>query len=210
MYGYSKSNSPLLIYQPYNIAVLLTFYSPLVITILILSISFVFQNFKGFGFLFWLIVFSWLRSLLLEITGSKPLESSQDNICEMVQYSKYGNSTFSMFFISFSLVYLCTPMILNNQVNYWILSAFLFYLLLDASIRYYSGCINKMSDVFTSTVLGLGSGLLSIMTFYMMNKQEFLFFNEMSSTKDVCSMPSKQTFKCNVYKNGELIGQTNG
>jgi hypothetical protein len=170
----------------------------------------VFQNFKGFGFLLWLIVFSWLRSLLLEITGAPPLESKTNDVCDMVQYSKYGNSTFSMFFIAFSLVYLCTPMILNSQINYWILSAFIFYFLLDAGIRYYSGCIDKMADVFINTVIGLASGIVSVMTLYMMNKQEFLFFNEMSSTKDVCSMPSKQTFKCNVYKNGELIGQTNG
>jgi len=210
MNEYSKTTSPLLMYQPYNVAVLLTFYSPLVITVLILSISFVFQNFKGFGFLVWLLIFSWLRSLLMEVTGSKPFESEPGDICGMIQYSKYSNSTFSMFFIAFSLVYLCTPMILNGQINYWILIAFLFYFLLDAGIRYYSGCIKSMVDVFVNTVIGLASGIFAVMTLYMSNNQNFLFFNEMSSTKDVCTMPSKQTFKCNVYKNGELIGQTNG
>jgi len=35
---------------------------------------------------------------------------------------------------------------------------------------------------------------------------KFLFFNEVSSTMDKCSMPNNQTFKCSVYKNGELIG----
>jgi hypothetical protein len=35
---------------------------------------------------------------------------------------------------------------------------------------------------------------------------KFMFFNEVQSNKDVCNMPSKQTFKCQVYKNGELIG----
>ena len=214
MDGYSKSISPLLMYQPYNIAVLLTFYSPLIITVLILSISFVFQNFKGFGFLLWLLVFSWLRSLLMEITGSSSSSGSgskaSGDVCGMVQYSKYGNATFSMFFIAFSLVYLCGPMILNSQINYWMLSAFIFYFLLDSGIRYSSGCITSYIDIFVNTVIGIASGILSIMVLYATNNQKYLFFNELSSTKDVCSMPTKQTFKCKVYKNGEVIGETSG
>ena len=31
-------------------------------------------------------------------------------------------------------------------------------------------------------------------------------FNEIQSNKQMCSMPKNQTFKCNVYKNGEIIG----
>ena len=42
----------------------------------------------------------------------------------------------------------------------------------------------------------------------MLNLNKYLFFNELSSNKDVCSMPSKQTFKCSVYKNGELLATT--
>ena len=30
-------------------------------------------------------------------------------------------------------------------------------------------------------------------------------FNELDSNKVMCSRPSKQTFKCSVYKHGELI-----
>ena len=93
------SNQPLLMYQPYNIAVLLTFYSPIIVGISILSMSFIFQNFKGILYLLWLLVFSWLRSIGIELSGGKPLNSVSGDICTMVQYSKYGNSTFSMFFI---------------------------------------------------------------------------------------------------------------
>ena len=35
---------------------------------------------------------------------------------------------------------------------------------------------------------------------------KYLFFNEVSSNKDICYQPSEQTFKCNVYKDGELVG----
>jgi hypothetical protein len=37
---------------------------------------------------------------------------------------------------------------------------------------------------------------------------DYLIFNEVSSTKEVCTVPKKQTFKCSVYKNGELVGST--
>ena len=33
-----------------------------------------------------------------------------------------------------------------------------------------------------------------------------LFFNETQSDKVVCSRPKKQQFKCQVYKNGKLVG----
>jgi hypothetical protein len=197
-------------YQPYNIAVLLTFYSPLIITILILSLSFIFQNLKGLGYMIWLLVFSWLRSWILELSGSLPLVAKSGDICSMVQYSKFGNSTFSMFFIAFSFIYVCAPMFLNRNVNFWTVSAFFFYYVIDAGIRYSSGCIADFSGMALDTLCGIGAGVLAISIMYISNGQKYLYFNEMSSNKDVCTMPSKQTFKCKVYKNGELIGQTNG
>jgi hypothetical protein len=38
---------------------------------------------------------------------------------------------------------------------------------------------------------------------------KYLFFNEVSSNKEMCSQPKKQTFKCSLYKNGELISGIN-
>jgi hypothetical protein len=35
---------------------------------------------------------------------------------------------------------------------------------------------------------------------------KFLFFNEESSNKEFCTQPSTQTFKCKVYKDGQLVG----
>ena len=34
----------------------------------------------------------------------------------------------------------------------------------------------------------------------------YLYINEINSNKEVCSMPSKQQFKCKVYKDGALVG----
>jgi hypothetical protein len=38
-------NSPLLIYQPFNFIVFLSFYSPIILAIVMVALSFIFQNF---------------------------------------------------------------------------------------------------------------------------------------------------------------------
>jgi hypothetical protein len=43
---------------------------------------------------------------------------------------------------------------------------------------------------------------------YGSNLKGYLFINEINNNKEVCSMPSKQQFKCSVYKNGELVGSS--
>ena len=201
-------NKPLLMYQPYNLTVLFTFYSPLIVALSVFSMSFIFQNFKGIIYLLWLVVFCWFRSLGYELMGAQPNTGSGDDLCTMVQYSQYGNSTFSMFFIAFTMAYICGPMILNKDINYWILSAFLFYFFLDIAIRIKMGC-TTLTYVFLDSILGLVAAIIALVAMYGSKLYNYIFFNETSSTKDVCSMPSKQTFKCSVYKNGELIGSTN-
>ena len=49
--GGDVSESPLKIIQPMNIAIFLSFFSPVIIAISITSLSFVFQNFKGLIYL---------------------------------------------------------------------------------------------------------------------------------------------------------------
>jgi hypothetical protein len=47
---------------------------------------------------------------------------------------------------------------------------------------------------------------------YTTGASKYLVFSDgdtSSSNSEKCSMPSKQKFKCSVYKNGELVGQTN-
>lgn len=201
-------SSPLLMYKPFNLAVLLTMYSPLVVSLLIFSMSFIYQNFKGIIYLCWLILFSYIRSLFYSLKSANPKEAeNKDKLCDALKYTMYGNSTFSMFFISFSMLYICMPMFLNNDINYWIFSAFLFYLFLDIGIRKSLGCV-KMPGVFMNIVAGGSLGVIAVFIMAALQLQNYLFFNEISSTKEVCNMPSKQTFKCAVYKNGELVGST--
>jgi hypothetical protein len=94
----------------------------------------------------------------------------------------------------------------NGSVNYWIFSGLIVYFFSDLFIKIYKGCIIKISELFLNVLAGLASSALIVILMYAGGSSKFLFFNETQSNKEVCSMPKNQTFKCNVYKNGELIG----
>jgi len=124
----------------------------------------------------------------------------------MVQYSKYGNSGFSLFVISFTIAYICSPMFINGDVNYLIFGGLMAYLFVYLGTRFMKKCIATYTDIFLNVFTGLLSGVIITGLLYAGNSSKHLFFNEISSNKEVCSMPKKQQFKCAVYKNGELIG----
>ena len=198
-------DTPLLIYQPFNFIVFMSFYSPIILAIIMISLSFIFQNFKGFIFLGFLIGVSVMRNFIYMMSGSSSSINDR-TICTSIQYSKYGNATFSAFVFAFTTMYLCIPMFTNGSVNFWVFSGLIIYFFLDVFIKLYKGCVIKMSDLLLNILTGIASAALIITLMYAGGSSKYLFFNETQSNKQVCSMPKNQTFKCNVYKNGELIG----
>jgi hypothetical protein len=200
-------DTPLLMYQPFNLILLIVFYSPIILALGVFSMSFIFQNFKGFIYLGFLLGVSVLREFLLMLFGAKQ-ELSTNRVCNMAQYSKYGNTGFSVFILSFTVLYICLPMFLNDDVNYWIFGGLLTYLLVDIFIKYTKQCITTYTDILLNLTTGSFAGALITAMMYIGGSSKYLFFNEISSNKEICSMPKKQQFKCNVYKNGELIAAT--
>jgi hypothetical protein len=198
-------NKPLKIFQPFNILMSMTFFSPLIVVIIITSLSFIFQNFKGIIYLGFLIAFCFVREGLYYVNGGV-LSSDNGSICDSIQYSKYGNASFSAFVFAFTITYLSVPMFLNGTANLWIFVALICYMLLDIYIKIYKKCIILTSDLFLNVCAGIFCGYLIISLMNLGGSSKFLFFNEGSSNKEICTQPSTQTFKCKVYKNGELIG----
>lgn len=201
----SEGNVPLMLFQPFNLVVFLSFYSPIILAISITSLSFLFQNFKGFIYLAFLIGVCIVRNYIYKWSGGSPVISDK-TICSSIQYTPFGNPTFSVFVFAFTLTYMLAPMFANGSINFWILSVFLSYFFIDIFIKTYKKCIVNYGDLFLNIFFGtIVSGFI-LFLMYVGGSSKFLFFNETQSNKDVCSMPSTQTFKCNVYKNGELIG----
>ena len=100
-------------------------------------------------------------------------------------------------------------MFVNGEENYWVFSALLVYAIFDLCIKVYKKCIVKISDIFINILSGVVLASAIVVAMYSGGSGQYLFFNEMSSTSEVCSMPKKQTFKCSVYKNGQLLSTIN-
>jgi hypothetical protein len=199
-------DSPLYLFQPMNLVVFSSFFSPFILAAGITSLSFIFQNFKGLIYLGFLVGCCFVRSYVYMISGSNPSVNDK-TICSTVQYTKYGNPTFSAFVFAFSIMYLSIPMFSNGSVNFWVFISLITYFFLDMFIKIYKKCILQMSDLFLNVLLGATSATLIITLMYAGGSGKYLFFNEVSSNKEICYQPSKQTFKCQMYKDGTLISE---
>ena len=199
-------DSPLYLFQPMNLVVFLSFFTPFILAAGITSLSFIFQNFKGLIYLGFLVGCCFVRSYVYMMSGSNPSVNDK-TICSTVQYTKYGNPTFSAFVFAFSIMYLSIPMFSNGSVNFWVFISLITYFFLDMFIKIYKKCILQMSDLFLNVLLGATSATLIVTLMYAGGSGKYLFFNEVSSNKEMCYQPSKQTFKCQMYKDGTLISE---
>jgi hypothetical protein len=196
---------PLQLFQPMQFVVFLTFFSPIILAVSITSLSFMFQNFKGLIYLGFLLAVCIVRNYIYMLSGSPPIVNDR-TICNSVQYSKYGNPTFSAFVFAFTIMYLSMPMFSNGAANLWVFVSLVAYACVDIFIKVYKNCIPKMSDLFLNVLMGFASGAAIVSFMYIGGSGKFLFFNEVSSNKDVCYKPKEQTFKCNLFRNGEMVG----
>jgi hypothetical protein len=111
-------------------------------------------------------------------------------------------------------MYLSLPMFTNDNVNYFVFSILVIYFLLDIFVKVFKKCITSYADLFINILSGLSLGWIIVSLMYAGGSGYYLFFDSSSSSinnpsNDVkCEMPSKQTFKCSVYKNGQLVNTT--
>jgi len=197
----TKQNSPLRIFSPTNIIIWSTFYSPIILAISITSLSFMFQNFKGLIYLGFLLLSSVIRNYTYKYAvGEKLVDDG--TICTSVEYSEYGNPTFSAFVFAFTIMYLSLPMFSSGAVNFWIFGALIVYFFIDIFVKVYKSCIPNIKDLVLNILVGMVTGAF----FVSIMSSKYVFFNEVSSNKEICSQPKEQTFKCQVYKDGTLVG----
>jgi hypothetical protein len=199
-------DSPLQLFQPMNIVVFLSFFSPIILATSITGMSFIFQNFKGLIYLGFLIGCCVVRGYVYSMAGAVPIVNDK-TICTSIQYSKYGNPTFSAFVFAFTIMYMSIPMFRNHSVNYWAFVTLITYFLIDMYIKIYKNCVVNMGDLFLNVLLGAASSSLIIIMMYSGGSGKYLFFNEVSSNKEMCYQPSKQNFKCLMYRDGQLISE---
>jgi hypothetical protein len=95
----------------------------------------------------------------------------------------------------------------KGLVNPMVLIVTLFGAVLNSVFQYTKQCSDEVG-IFMGIIIGLFIGTAWFWIWYAANRQDLLFFNELVSSNAICSRPSKQTFKCSVFKNGELLTTT--
>jgi len=199
----------------------LSFYSPIIICVSIVVFSmFTATIEKSMVFFVWIFIITFVRIIVF-----KGLSSSKEPTMEIPQKCLIGlnelfipkDVTYSTYILTFTMMYFITPMIMVskqnniNAINYGVLAFFIAYIALDLFIKNSLACI---PGFFSSLVIGnilsglfLG-GVISGLIMYGSTLKSYLYINEVNTNKEVCSMPSKQQFRCSVYKDGTLVGSS--
>ena len=193
-----------------NVISSLSFYSPLII----LSSVFIFSMFTAtvgkFGwFLLWCFVITCVRWIVY-----KPLATLDPrSICNTFIPNDY---TYSTYILTFTMMSFILPMIMvssqsnTNAMNYGVLGLFIAYITLDLFVKKSLLCIPAFfsSIVLTNIVAGLFLGAILSLGMYSTTLKQYLYINEINSNREVCSTPSKQQFRCSLYKDGTLVSSS--
>jgi hypothetical protein len=139
--------------------------------------------------------------------GSEPLDN-QGAICNLIDFplipTQYNVPNYNSMFISFTLMYLLLPMLANNQVNMWIIGTIVSIFAVDAFVKLQYSCTVPRGIVFGG-IIGSALGAAWYFTMALTDHKSLLFFSDLTSNNVVCSRPKNQTFKCSVYKNGQVL-----
>jgi len=204
-----------------NIFSSLSFYSPIIICVSVIVFSIFTSSIeKAFVFFVWIFIITFIRIIVF-----KGLKSNQDSSLreEIPAICLTGLSeifipkdvTYSTYVLTFAMMYFIMPMIMVsiqnkvNIINFGVLGFFLAYIALDLFIKKSRACIPAffsvlvIGDILSGIFLG---AVISGLIMYGSSLKGYLYINEINSNKEVCSMPSKQQFRCNVYKDGTLVG----
>jgi hypothetical protein len=126
--------------------------------------------------------------------------------CNFVQLpgsSDYMIPNLNSTLLTFIFTYVIMPMQTYNSYNVVLLSIIGVFFGVNAVSKIYNNC-TTLVGVLIGSVVGFIIGFMWYSIAISSNNTKLLFFAT-DGGEPVCSRPSKQTFKCKVYKNGEVI-----
>jgi hypothetical protein len=202
--------------NPINLFYFLVFNSPLIISLIVFSSGLVYQNLKGFFYLFFLIIVVCVRSFFIANYSKnndtsnneyKIWEANLPKICNNGRFVKSGQPGLNLFVIAYSFMYLCLPMMINQDINYLVFGALLLSLGGDIAIRYLTfKCVKDVKQILGSIFNGVAVGTFIVFAMYSLGMSQYLFFNEISTNSELCKVQAKQKFKCTISNNGQVVG----
>jgi len=184
----------------YNSLQLLTVLSPFFLSIFFILISIFNKSIKGVIYLGGVLIGSLIWKLIQVISGVPQSKNPSCSFYFMGSFPSYNS-----YFISFTAIYILLPMITNNNINWGLFTFFLTLMGLDSYFYTTNKCSNSGWGPAVGMLIGIICGGIWYAIFKGAGLSEMLFFDEISSNKQSCSRPNRQTFKCKVYKKGVLV-----
>jgi hypothetical protein len=193
-----------------NIMQLMGILSPLILSAFLVISSISNGNLKWIMYLAGMIILVVLFTIITFTIDMKYESGSSgltSGVCHFIQMpfglSEYSAPSFNSTILGFIFAYLFMPMVQNNNYNIVFLCIIGSLFLIDAVTKIRFGC-TPIVGVLLGGFFGYIVGYLWYSFMVMSGNNSLLFFNEGSNTQ-ICSRPNKQTFKCAVFRNGEII-----
>jgi hypothetical protein len=177
--------------------------SPFLLAFLMVMISIINSTFiKGVVYVAGLVILFFIV-VGFQYTLKVPLEKT-NGFCSMFSFTQYSVPSFNSALYLYTIMYVLLPMINMDMVNFPLIIVFLIIYISDCIIKYKNKC-SSMIGIIMGSVLGLFFGITWFIVIKSSGQTGLLYYDDLISNKIACSRPTKQNFKCQVYKNGELI-----
>ena len=193
-------------FTPINVLQFYTAVSPLLLGFFMVMVSVFNQDLKGIVYLGCILLATMVYIMILYM--SKSSSEVIPEICNILTFNSFPYLYSKLFayntmFIIFTLVYVLVPMYHYQHINYLLLIFLGVMAIMDGVYKINTNCVSIYGILLAVFVgggiaLGLASALVS-------QSGDLIFFNEVVSNNVICKKPTEQSFKCSVYKNGELI-----
>tara|TARA_Y100000389_G_scaffold205106_1_gene263257 strand:+ start:16805 stop:17377 length:573 start_codon:yes stop_codon:yes gene_type:complete len=179
--------------------------SPLLVAFFMVMVSLMNENIKGIVYLAGALIALGLNYPIQAVIGDQTPENVS-LVCSPIDMgmNQYNSPASSSLFLAFTFAYLFIPMYSNSTYNYGIVSSMLILMFGNIYAKTSKKCFDTSAGVM-GTLVGFVFGTLWYVMLQASNAQQFLYFGEMDSNAVRCSMPSEQTFRCSMYKNGKLV-----
>jgi hypothetical protein len=190
-----------------NVVQIFSIFAPLFLGTFLVLVSVFNQNIKGIIYLGGVLIASVINYAISGLIGSEPLDN-EGPICNLMEVpfipNRYNVPNYNSMFIGFTLMYLLLPMLTNNQINFWMIGTIVSIFAVDAYVKLQYFC-TVPRGITIGGIVGITLGAVWYFLFKLTNMTSLLFFNDLTSNNVVCKRPQNQTFKCSVYKNGQVI-----
>ena len=180
----------------------LTLVSPFFVVFFFVMNSIINSNIQGFIYLFGLIfLFAFIKIIQKSRTQNY---TSTSHFCVILEKEFGTHPSIVSALYCYTIIYLLIPMIQSSIINYPLLLLLFILYGIDTVIRFKLECTN-----FGFVLLGGLYGCIVAVSWYFVlfstDNKQLLYYNNFLSNKQTCSKPTKEKFKCSVFKNGQLL-----